>query len=192
MSPLAMLPLAAAVAAAPADQNAAAHKFAACIARAAPGEARQFLMTDTMSASSTAALAAAINGPGEKCKKKAKGLTVGRAIFAGMIAEAMLHARFQPSMSVDDLKVDPRTQRFPVQSAPDTVGLCAVAKAPAATSALIATQPGSLGESRQIEAIRTVAQGCMKPGATLKAGAPLLRSIVSLAAWRMVSAEKAR
>ena len=104
MSPLAMLPLAAAVAAAPADQNAAAHKFAACIARAAPGEARQFLMTDTMSASSTAALAAAINGPGEKCKKKAKGLTVGRAIFAGMIAEAMLHARFQPSMSVDDLK----------------------------------------------------------------------------------------
>ena len=192
MSPLAMLSFAAVATAAPIEQNEAAHKFASCIARAAPGEARQFLMMDTMSPSYSAALAAAINGPGEKCKKKAKGLTVGRAIFAGMIAEAMLHARFQPSMSVDDLKVDPRTQRFPVQSAPDTMGLCVVAKAPAATSALIASQPGSAAENRQIQAVRTVAQGCMKPGATLKAGAPLLRSMVSLAAWRMTSVEKAR
>jgi hypothetical protein len=196
MSPLAMLPLAAAAAATPsadaATQNELAHRFAGCIARSAAGEARAFLMMDSLSPGYNAALAAAINGPGAKCKKKAKGLTVGPAIFGGMIAEALLHARFQPTMAPDDLKVDPRTQRFTVQSVPDTLGLCTVAKAPAATAQLLATQPGSPAENRHVETLRTVVGTCVKPGTTVKASPPVLRSIVSLAAWRMVSAEKAR
>jgi len=194
MSLLALLTLAAAAAPgnATADQVATARKFAACIARSAPGEARAFLMVDSQNPAFGAGLAAAVNGSGQKCQKKAGDLSVGTAQFGGMIAEALLHARFQPTISLDDLKLDTQPQLPSFSSPGDILGLCVATKAPAAVAQLLGSEPGSAAETRQLEAIRPAVNSCLKAGTTIRGNPAAVRSMVSLAAWRVVFAEKAR
>jgi len=197
MSLLATLPLAAAAAAAApgasnAARNEAAYKFAACLVKVAPAETRSLVMMDVRTSQYTQRLAGVIDGPAQKCKKKAEGLDFGAAMLGGMVAEVLLHSRFQPTIAVEDLKIDPRYRTAAPANADDSLGLCAVAKAPSAATQFLGTQMGSAGETRLAEVVRTAANSCIGPGSRIKASAAALRAMVSLAAWRSASSERAR
>ena len=191
-----LIPLlaAAAQAAAPTEQARKSmdslHDFGACMVRAAPGEVNAMLVMDQQSPEYGAKLVAAMNGPAKRCQKKAKGFSVGSALFAGIMAESALRARFQPSVPTDMLGPDPRRQAIRARNDLETVGLCTVLSAPAASSRLIATAPTSVAEVKAIEALRPNVTGCLRKDAKMSVTPPVLRSVIALAAWRIVYAPR--
>lgn len=193
MSLAIVLSLAAAAAAAdPTDAIEKPHRLAACLVRASPNEVRALLDIDPRTPVFGTRLGTLVNGHGQGCKKKAKNMTVGLGVFAGVLAEALLRARFQPDVPVEQLAPNPNRRAIPVRNSSETVAFCTLAKAPSASSKLIATPPGSAAEGRALDGLRPVITSCVPQGRPINAGAPLLRSIISLAAWRTIAAERTR
>ena len=195
MSLVGALILGAAAAAAPAagsgDQALKAmralHGFGGCIVNAAPVAARELVVMDHQSAEYRAKLLAVLNGPGEGCQKKAKGLNIGSALLAGVMAEALLESQFQPDVPAERLGPDPQRQSIAARSDLELMALCTVLNAPKANSRLFGSDPGSAAEGKALSALKPTVNGCLKKGLNMNARPTAMRSLLALAAWRIVS-----
>lgn len=193
-----LLLLAAAAAAAPATSPSeqglkamrALHGFGECIVKAAPAGARELVVMDHQTAEYRAKLLAVLNGPGEDCQKKAKGLNIGSALLAGVMAEALLDSQFQPDVPAERLGADPQRQPIGARNELELMALCTVLNAPKVSSRLFASEPGSAVEGKALAALKPTVNGCLKKGANMNATPPAMRSLLALAAWRIVTTPK--
>lgn len=192
MSPLLPLSLAAAAAAPPVPGNQARyglHRFGECIVKANPAGVRELVVLDVRTPQYNAKLSEVVSGH-KRCLKKAAGLSTSTVNLGGVIAEALLSARFQPNIPAERLAPDPRRGTVPARGEAEALALCTALSAPEATSRLFATEPGSARETNAIEALRPAMRRCLKKDVPVSGDSVAMRSVLALAAWRIVSAPR--
>jgi hypothetical protein len=187
VSPIVLLPLAAAASAAP-DAVQAVHNFSACLVRKAPADAYGLLAIDVPGPVYMAKLQSAVKS--HRCLKKGASLRADGLLLAGTLAEALLETKFQPSIPPEQLGPDPQRALPAAQNERDAFGQCTVLRAPKAITSLFATAPATDRETRAFEALKPTMSSCLKRNQKLNDNHPALRSILALAAWRIVSAPR--
>jgi hypothetical protein len=168
----------------------AIHNFGACIVEQTPNGARELLAMDYSTKGYREKLRAIAKGH-DRCLIPGSRLGFDSSLlFAGALAEALLESARKSSELPVDLAYIPT--RAPIQSHSDTetMALCAVMHAPEATADLLATEPATSEEKSAIGAVTAVLPECLTKGMTVNMNRPALRSLLALAAWRIVTAPK--
>lgn len=188
-----LLALAAASASAPSTTLPVAlgaiHDFGACVARQSPRAARNLLSTDFQTRGYRDKLHSLATG-NSRCVRPNWQLKSSNLLFAGAIAESLLATEVKPADLPARLGYDPARSALPSHSETETMALCTVMKAPKATVALLATEPATLDEHQAIVEISATLPQCVTKAMTVSLNPPALRSMLALAAWRIVEAPR--
>lgn len=179
---------AAATAAKPTDDLAiqAVHNFGACIVREAPtGAAEELVAMDFHSAEYREKLRAMARGH-ERCITPGWQLGSSELLVAGAMAEALLKSEVKPDEMPQRLSYNPARQVIKARSPTETMALCTALNAPQATARLLSTEPTTKEESQAVQTIGPVLGQCLKKDLKVELNKPGLRSLLALAAWRIV------
>ena len=188
-----LLALAVAASGPPAKSDALAlraiHNFGACVVETTPQGAEQVLGMDFQTKDYQERLRALGKGHG-RCILPEWRLQSSGILFAGALAEAMVDKEVKPAELPQRLAFDPARAPIPARSETETMALCTAMEAPQATAELLQTEPASKDEHEAMARIAAVLPNCLKKDASLTMNPPALRSLLALAAWRIVEAPK--
>ena len=167
----------------------AIHNFGACVVEMTPKGAEEILDLDFTTKDYQERLRALGKGHG-RCMLPEWRMETSRVLFAGALAEGLIHSEVKPSELPAKLAFDPQRAAIAARSETETMALCTVMESPQATSELLATEPATKEEHEAMSRIVAVLPNCLKKDASLTLNPPALRSILALAAWRIVETPK--
>lgn len=168
----------------------AIHNFGACVVRQTPEGAEQLLAMDFRADDYRDRLRAFAKGHA-RCDLPEWRLQTSGVLFAGALAEALLQSRVKPAELPQQLAFDPARAPIDARSESETMALCTAMEAPQATAELLQTEPATKQEHEAMSRVAAVLPKCLKKDATLTLNPPALRSLLALAAWRIVETPKA-
>ena len=168
----------------------ALHNFGACVARTAPAGAEEVLAMDYRTDAYRQKLSRLAKGH-DRCVSPRSQLRFNGVLFAGALAEALVE---QPGRSVLTRLSAAEDANAPVEarSALEAMALCGVMTRPAAAGRLLESEVGSEMEADAMEALLPTMTGCLTEASKAELNKPALRSIVALAAWRIVSTAESK
>ena len=164
----------------------AVHNYGACVASRAPEGAKQVLAMDLASADYDKQFRRLMAG-NNYCIPFAARLGSSRLLFAGALAEAMLKAQVKPTELADRLAYDPARETIVARDAAEDMALCTAISAPKATVAVFATEPATSDEVKALQPLGPVLGECLKKDVKVQLNKPAVRSLLALAAWRIVN-----
>lgn len=173
-------------------QRAAVEDLTACIADAMANEVRELLVLDQLSKPAMKKLEKIVTSKtASQCLSDipAGYRTIGLdgRVFAGGLAERLIKQSEEPLMSrlnMAVIGVEPETL-----SLQDTIAMCVVRGAPHMVADMLATPINSAEEEVAIGALMPVADMCVPKGQKLEATPFGMRSILALAAYRLLAAQ---
>ena len=188
MSVAYILAFAAAAASQPNDLSVqAVHNFGACVVRYTPRGAERVLAMDYRTDAYREALRRLGLGH-DRCVTPGGRLKSQGVLLAGAMAEALLEAEVKEADLPKRLAFDPQRSRIEARGPTEAMALCTALHDPLGTAALFKTEPASRGEKEAVEALSPVLTDCLSKNVKLTVNMPALRSLLALAAWRIVSA----
>lgn len=186
--------LAIAVAAAPMSSDALSiqslQELGECIARREPETARAVLAMDFRSDEYRRKLRAIGKASGS-CIPPNSNLRSAGMLFAGAVAEGLLNAEVAEAELPARLAYDPARKVIEARSPSEEMALCTAFRAPEATAALLRTKPATAEEARAEDSLTPVLRDCLKKDAKVELNRPAMRSLLALAAYRIVTTPKA-
>ena len=188
-----MILLLALAAAAPAPDPAAItslYQAGQCIAARSPQTAREVLAMDFHSSEYRRKLKAMGRGS-ESCLPPGTELRSAGMLFAGAIAEGLLKTELNRADLAADFAFDPARAPIEARNASEEMALCMVMRAPGQTANLLQTAPASREEADAEDLLAPLLSDCLRKGAKLELNRPAMRSLLALAAYRIVTAPKA-
>jgi hypothetical protein len=182
-----ILAFAAAAASQPNDLSVqAVHNFGACVVRYTPQGAERVLAMDYRTEAYREALRRLARGH-DRCVTPAAQLKSGGVLLAGAMAEALVEAEVKDGDLPKRLAFDPQRPAIEARGLTEAMALCTALHEPRGTAALFKTEPGSRGEEEAVEAPNPALTECLSKNVKLTVNKPALRSLLALAAWRIVS-----
>ena len=191
---VAVLIVAAAAAAAPDvpdDRSVRAmYAFGSCVVdRSRSGAVEQLLALDYRTDEYRDRLRAVVKGH-DRCLAPGWQLSASGVLLAGALAEAVLRSEVKADEVPGRLAYDPARRPLKARSPTEAMALCTALVAPQATARLLSTKPTSKPEREAMQAMGPVMASCLRKGAKLELNKPALRSVLALAAWRIVAIPK--
>ncbi|MDB5692272.1 MAG: hypothetical protein JWO81_1335 [Alphaproteobacteria bacterium] len=163
----------------------AMHNFAACAVDRTPHGAEALLALDYRTREYRETLSRFAKGH-EDCAPGSE-LAFSGIFFAGGIAERLLHNKGDAATVARLLAYDPARPALRARDENELTALCMDRQAPDQATALFATDPGSDAETAAFRALGPTLVSCVRAGRTVKLERPVLRAMLALAAWRLVS-----
>jgi hypothetical protein len=166
----------------------AMQNFGACVVQMTPAGAEEVLAMDFRTDGYREELRRLAKGH-DRCTRARTELKFNGVLFAGAMAEALLEQpgrRVLTRLSVADDLTAPITAR----SSLEAMALCSVATRPAAVGRLLESEVASKQEAEAMEALSPTMAACLAGADKAELNAPAVRSLVALAAWRIVSEAK--
>ena len=164
----------------------AVHNYGACIAQQTPRGVRSVLSMDYRSPDYEKKLWSIIRGH-DRCMPFDGRLGSESLLFAGAMAEAILKADVSGTELPRRLAYDPGRELIAARSPMEAMALCTVMKAPEVTSKVLATKPATRDEIEAMKPLGPVLGECLQKDVKLEVNKPALRSLLALAAWRIVT-----
>jgi glucose-6-phosphate dehydrogenase assembly protein OpcA len=164
----------------------AVHNFGACGVSRTPQGARELLASDYRAPDFQARMRAYLKGHA-RCMPFNGEIGSREVLFAGSLAEALLKADVKRSQLPQRIAFDPQRAVIAARSPAEEMALCTVFEAPQATARLFETQPATSEEDRAVSHIVDVLPRCLKKQTQLTLNTPALRSLLALAAYRIVT-----
>jgi len=161
-----------------------------CIAARSPETARRVLAMDFESSEYRRMLKAMGSGSAP-CLAPGTDYRSSGLLFAGSIAEGLLKTEFNGTDLAASFAFDPARAPIDARSASEEMALCMVMRAPRQTADLLQTPPASREEAADEDLLAPLLSDCLKKGAKLELNRPAMRSLLALAAYRIVTAPKA-
>lgn len=171
-----------------ADERAtrAMHQFGSCIVEESPRGAREALALDYRTEEYQNKLRAVARGH-DRCLVPGWEIRFSPVLGAGALAEALVKFDVKPAELPRRLAYDPAREVIAARSPTEAMALCTVMKAPDATARLFATEPATPEETRAMQPLGPVLMDCLKKDVKLELNKPALRSVLALAAWRILA-----
>jgi hypothetical protein len=166
----------------------AMHNFGACVAEETPKGARELLAMDFRTKDYERKMRAVAKGH-ERCVPGSR-IAFDRVLFAGAMAEALVESDVKRDELPQRLAFDPARSVIAARSPTEAMALCTVLNAPAATAALFETGPASAEEVKALRPLGPVLGECLKKDLKVELNKPALRSLLALAAYRIVTTAK--
>jgi hypothetical protein len=169
---------------APDFATAAMHNFAICVADRGPKEAAEVLAIDYRSREYNQKL-------NRLARDRNRCLFAGRLkfngiLFAGGLAERLAERGRAPGDLANLLRYDPSLPPVAARDETETMALCTVREAPGAVAALLATAPATAAEEAAMREIGPTVGSCLAAGQKMRLNRPGLRSLLALAAYRVL------
>jgi hypothetical protein len=164
----------------------AMHNFGACVVRMTPAGAEEVLAMDFRTDEYREKLSRLAKGH-DRCTRPRTELRFNGVLFAGAMAEALLEEpgrRVLTRLSAAEDLAAPVAARSPLEA----MALCGVITRPAAVGRLLESDVASDKEAEAIEALSPTLSACLTGADKAELNVPAVRSIVALAAWRIVTA----
>ena len=188
-----ILLLALAVGAAPMSSDAVSiqtlHELGRCVAYREPKTARKILAMDFHSKDYQRKLKEMGESSGSCIAPYSKLRSAG-LLFAGAVAEGLLKAEVKKADLPGRLAYDPAREAIEARSPTEEMALCTALKAPAATAALLQTEPTTGDEAEAEDVLTPMLRDCLKKDAKIALNRPALRSMLERAAYRIATAPK--
>jgi hypothetical protein len=165
------------------------HDLGACIVDQAPWLARDVLALDYRSPEYAAKLKE-IGAKPWRCPGRRGDFRSAGVLFAGSLAEAMINFEVKPRNLPARIAYDPSRQPIVARSPGEEMTLCTAFHAPEQTAALFRTQPATPQESKAEEALGPVMSQCLRKDLKVEMNRPAIRSMLALAAYRIVTTPK--
>jgi hypothetical protein len=165
----------------------AIHNYGACVVSQTPQGARAALALDFRTAEYREKIRAVAKGHADRCDLPGWRLGFDPVLFAGAMAEALLKNDVGMAQLPGRLAYDPARQEIVSRGPLEDMALCTAVRAPDATAALFATDPGSGEEARAMQALQPMLEDCLVKGAKVGLNSPAVRSLLALAAYRVVT-----
>jgi hypothetical protein len=164
--------------------TAAMHNFATCVADRGPKEAAAVLAIDYRSREYDQKL-------NRLARDRNRCLFAGRLkfngiLFAGGLAERLAEKGRAPAEIARLLRYDPALPAVQARDETETMALCTVHKAPEQVADLLATEPASDAEEAAMREIAPTVGSCLAAGQKMRLNRPGLRSLLALAAYRVL------
>ncbi len=166
----------------------AVHNFGACVVRQTPRGAREALALDYRTPEYAEKVRDLAAGH-ERCAPGAR-LSFGGVLFAGALAEALVESEVKRADLPAQLAFDPARPKVDARDETEVMALCTAMRAPQATADLFATKPATKEEKAAMQGIAAVLPDCLAKDTKLTLNRPALRSLLALAAWRIVSTRR--
>ena len=164
----------------------AVHNFGECVVKRTPRGAREVLSLDYNSPEYDKELRSYIRGH-DYCMPFNGAISSREVLFAGALAEAMLKMDVRSSELPQRLAYDPQRQMIAARGPAEAMALCTDFAAPQVTVRIFQTEPATPEESAAMQPLGGVLTDCLKKGAQVTINKPALRSLLALAAWRIVN-----
>jgi hypothetical protein len=164
----------------------AVHNFGACAAERTPQGARDVLALDYRSPEYGKRMRAFIKGH-DYCIPFNGAMSSARLLFAGAVAEGLLKSDLKQSDLRRRLAFDPQRDVIAARSPAEAMALCSVLGAPEITVKILNTEPATPDETQAMKPLGGVLTQCLKQGTQMTLNKPALRSLLALAAWRIVT-----
>lgn len=167
----------------------ALHNFGKCVVERTPKGARELLGMDFRSPEYQKRLHAYATGH-DYCIPFNGHLGSSELLLAGSLAEALLKTDTKATDLPQVLAFDPAREPIPARSETEAMALCTVLNAPQATAHIFDTEPATAEEIAAMKPIGGVLGECLKKDTKMTLNKPALRSLLALAAWRIVNTPK--
>jgi hypothetical protein len=164
----------------------ALHNFGKCVVERTPRGARELLEMDFRSPEYQKRLRAYAIGH-DYCIPFNGHLASSELLLAGALAEGLLKIEANPAELPGKLAFDPAREPIPARSETEAMALCTVLNAPQATAHLFDTEPATSEEITAMKPFGGVLGKCLKKDTKMTLNKPALRSLLALAAWRIVN-----
>lgn len=169
------------------------HEYARCVAQTRPQRVRELLATDFRE-SAYRRMAERLYRPEPRCwnrlgeaqRSRALRVRFNMRMFAGRMAEALLLSDLAGGDLGSRVAFDPARPSLAARNEEEMMSLCTVLAAPAEVAAIFATEPASREEALAVGAITPRIGACLAAGATGEFNRPAIRSMLALAAYRLV------
>jgi hypothetical protein len=165
------------------------HRIGECIAHREPKTAREVLAMDFRSNEYKQKLKA-IGTASSSCIPTNSDLQSAGLLFAGAVAEGLLKTEVKKDELPNGLAYDPARDLIEARSPTEEMALCTAFKAPKATAALLQTDPATANEAEAEDSLASTLRDCLKKDAKIELNRPALRSMLALAAYRIVTTPK--
>jgi hypothetical protein len=110
------------------------------------------------------------------------------SLLAGAMAEALLKSDIKKEELPKRLAYDPARAPIQARNELEKMALCTVMQAPVATVRLFDTQPATGAEQAAMKPVSDALSDCLQKGTQVTLNGPGVRSLLALAAWRVVTA----
>ena len=167
----------------------ALHDLGACVVDETPRAARDVLAMDYRSHDYAQKLKAMGERSG-RCMARASKLQSSGVLFAGSIAEALLKRDLAPKKLANHIAYDRAQPVLEARGPLEEMALCTALRAPKDTAALFQTLPATPGESAAISSLAPALGECVATGTKAELNKPAIRSLLALAAYRIVTNPK--
>jgi hypothetical protein len=167
----------------------AVHNFGACAVARTPEGAREVLALNYQTADYQKRMRRYIKGH-DYCIPFNGSLGTSPVLFAGALAEALLKSDVKTAALPARLAYDPQREVIRARSPLEEMALCTVTKAPEKTAKIFDTEPATADEAAAMKPLGDVLPQCLKKDMKLALNKPALRSLLALAAWRIVAAPR--
>jgi hypothetical protein len=168
----------------------AMHNFGACMVNRTPQGARELLAMDYNSADYQKRMRRYVSGH-DYCIPFNGSMGSSRVLFAGAMAEALLKSDVKSSELSQRFAFDLQREAIAARSPSEAMALCTVLKAPDVTARIFDTEPATSDEVQAMKPLGGVLTQCLKQGTQMTLNKPALRSLLALAAWRIVTTPRA-
>jgi len=165
------------------------HRLGECIAHREPKTAREVLAMDFRSNEYKQKLKA-IGTASSSCIPTNSNLQSAGLLFAGAVAEGLLKTEVKKDELPNRLAYDPARDLIEARSPTEEMALCTAFKAPEATAALLQTDPATAKEAEAEDSLASTLRDCLKKDAKIELNRPALRSMLALAAYRIITTPK--
>lgn len=169
------------------------HDYAQCVAAAQPRRARALLAMDHRGREYQEG-ARRLYGPEPGCwrrlsdgpERRVSQVRFNARMFAARMAERFLRADLAGADLAARVALDPARPAIPARSEEELMSLCTVRAAPAQVAAIFASEPASREEAAAVNALVPHIGQCLTAGATGEFNHAAIRSMLALAAYRLV------
>jgi len=165
------------------------HVTGACIVDQMPRTARSVLAMDYRSPEYAEKLKALGTNSG-RCLPRRTKFSASGVLFAGSLAEAFLKLDVRRKDLATRIAYDPAREPIVARGAIEEGALCTAFKAPKATADLLQTQPATSGEDEAVRLLSPVIGECLQKDVKIEMNKPAIRSLLALAAYRIVTTPK--
>jgi hypothetical protein len=164
----------------------AVHNFGACVVSRTPQGARDVLALDYNSGDYEKRVHRYIQGH-DYCVPFNARMSSSGLLFAGALAEALLKTDVKSADLPQRLAYDQQREIIQARGPMEAMALCTVLNAPEATARIFDTEPATPEEIEAMKPLGSVLPECLKKDVKLNLNKPALRSLLALAAWRIVT-----
>ena len=163
----------------------AMNNFGACVVAQTPQAACEILALDYWTPAYDKKMRVVAKGH-SRCAPGAE-IRFNHLLFAGALAEALVKLDLASNELPQKLAYDPTREPIAARSPTEEMALCTALNAPHATAAVLGTEPASAEELHAMRPLGSVLSECLKKGAKVALNRPALRSVLAIAAYRIVS-----